>query len=328
MLKARTKPVSRTFNPFYDRIQLHKFFNLTKCFFFMGEKFIKVEDGKEVVYEKGGIWGEIRVGELHENWDGSKETRIPFGPNVRVERQGDFSIGRKGEIDGQKGVFEKDSFLGFTTDKHPTFYPDQVESSSGSGSHSSGEYSPASGYSSGGDYGESSHSRSSKNSTFSVLQKIFLTILLGTVLGLGIVHYENYRTISRRIQKPDATVLLEPGPPIPDGNVDYSFDITSTSSPERVVRINHHGSLFGKGKEYTISRSGYPEFYRRLDIDRNGEVAMGEFTRHGVIFEGLTEGIRDGDLESIVNRFLRRADGLCFTEENTYYSPGYKLECN
>lgn len=191
---------------------------------------------------------------------------------------------------------------------------------------SNSSYSPS--YSSGGDYGGDSYYRSSEKSSFSVLQKIFLTILLGTVLGLGIVHYENYRTISRRIQKPDTAVILEPGPPIPDGNVSYSFDITSTSSPERVVRINHHGSLFGKGKEYTISRSEYPEFYRRLDIDRNGEVVMREFTRHGVIFEGLTEGIRDGDLESIVNRFLRRADGLCFTEENTYYSPKYRLECD
>ncbi|MGA1869171.1 MAG: hypothetical protein ACMUJM_11580 [bacterium] len=83
----------------------------------MGERYIKEENAKEVVYEEG-ILGDIKIGELYENLDGSKETRNFFGPEVKVELPSIFSLGRKGEIDGQKGEFRKDLL-----DKNQTFKP-------------------------------------------------------------------------------------------------------------------------------------------------------------------------------------------------------------
>lgn len=84
----------------------------------MGEKYIKKEGDKEVVYEKGFLI-DTKIGELHEKLDGSKETRNIFGTNVKVEREGLWSTGRKAEIDSQKGRFEK----GFW-DHYPLFKPE------------------------------------------------------------------------------------------------------------------------------------------------------------------------------------------------------------
>jgi len=80
--------------------------------------FIKKEGGKEVVYKKGFI--DEKVGDLHTNWDGSKETHSVFGPNIKVDKSDIFSTDRKGEVDGRNGVFNK----GFS-EKHPTFKPDK-----------------------------------------------------------------------------------------------------------------------------------------------------------------------------------------------------------
>jgi hypothetical protein len=83
-----------------------------------GEKYIiKKEGGKEIVYEKGFL--DRKVGELHKGWDGSKETRTIFEPQVKVDKGNGFSGERRGEIEGQKGVFKKRVF-----DRYPTFYPD------------------------------------------------------------------------------------------------------------------------------------------------------------------------------------------------------------
>jgi len=84
----------------------------------MGEKYIKTEDGKEVVYEKG-IFGDRKVGDLQDNFDGSKSTNNIFGENIRVNSEG-LTGERKAEMDGQKGVFKK----GFW-DNHPTFKPEK-----------------------------------------------------------------------------------------------------------------------------------------------------------------------------------------------------------
>jgi hypothetical protein len=84
----------------------------------MGEKYIKREDGKEVVYEKG-IFGDRKVGQLHDNLDGSKSTRNIFGENIRVNPEG-LTGERKAKEDGQRGVFRKD-FL----DSYPTFKPEK-----------------------------------------------------------------------------------------------------------------------------------------------------------------------------------------------------------
>ena len=90
----------------------------------MGDKYIKKEDGKEVVYEKG-VFGDTKVGELHGTWDGAKETRNIFGENVRVEKEGIFSHEREGKVGDQEGVFSKGLL-----DKHPTFKPKENEGSS------------------------------------------------------------------------------------------------------------------------------------------------------------------------------------------------------
>ena len=83
------------------------------------EKYIvKKEGGREVVYEKGFF--DKKVGELHEGLGGSKETKTIFGPNVKVDKPSIFSTERKGEIEGQKGVFKKGIF-----DRYPTFYDDE-----------------------------------------------------------------------------------------------------------------------------------------------------------------------------------------------------------
>lgn len=81
---------------------------------------IKKEEGKEVVKEKLPLGFEREVGELHENWDGTKETRAMFEPHVKVDKPGMFSDERKAEIEGQKGVFKRRLF-----EKQPTFHPDE-----------------------------------------------------------------------------------------------------------------------------------------------------------------------------------------------------------
>ncbi|MFA5251853.1 MAG: hypothetical protein WC454_04635 [Phycisphaerae bacterium] len=90
----------------------------------MGEEYIKNEDGKEVVYEKGFLVDK-KIGELHEKWDGSKETRNVFGENVRVESPSIWGE-RKAEVDGQKGVFREGFFEG-----HPTFKSEESVDSRG-----------------------------------------------------------------------------------------------------------------------------------------------------------------------------------------------------
>jgi hypothetical protein len=84
----------------------------------MGEKYIKLENGKEVVYEKG-IFRDTKIGELENNFLSlSKETRNIFGEKVKVEAQDFLSDERKATVGKQEGVFRKD-FL----DEYPTFKP-------------------------------------------------------------------------------------------------------------------------------------------------------------------------------------------------------------
>ena len=104
----------------------------------MGDTYIKKEDGKEVVYERG-IFMDTRIGELHENWDGSKETRSVFGPNVTVEAESIFNSNeRNGTIDGASGTFKEDMFSDVQS-----FRPDKTTSreSSSDGSDRSEGYS-------------------------------------------------------------------------------------------------------------------------------------------------------------------------------------------
>ena len=95
--------------------------------------YIKEEDGKEVVYKKGLFGFDSKVGELHEKWDGSKETRNFFGPNVKVEKETfwtEVSGERKASVDGEEGVFSRDKFLGVELRNSPSFKSHQKESDS------------------------------------------------------------------------------------------------------------------------------------------------------------------------------------------------------
>jgi len=107
----------------------------------MGRVIVKNEDGKEVAYRRESFLGatyDVKIGDLHENFDGSKETRNSFDTNVRVERQRDFQFNeRDGSVDGIEGKFSKDRVLGFEVDQHPGFKPSH---SPGDDSDNSNDY--------------------------------------------------------------------------------------------------------------------------------------------------------------------------------------------
>ena len=108
--------------------------------------YIKKENGKEVVYRKGAFGVESKVGELHERWDGSKETRNLTGPKVKVERDTfstRISQERNASVDGKEGKFSKDSVLGYELRNSPSFKASQRQSAEASGNQGS-----SSGYSS------------------------------------------------------------------------------------------------------------------------------------------------------------------------------------
>ena len=141
----------------------------------------------------------------------------------------------------------------------------------------------------------------SGSSDFSRFSWLFV-VIAGAYLGISLM-------TQPKIEKPDTAKLLHPGPPLADVmnySIYYTLDITSSSNPERVVRVNYKGNLLRGTKSYSIERSKYPEFYRRMDLNRDGDVDIGEVTRFDPVFEGLSKGIHRGDLESIVDRFLLR----------------------
>lgn len=58
----------------------------------MGKTYIKEENGKNVLYEENTSpfpFGDKKLGELHENWDGSLETRNAFDENYKLTEERD-----------------------------------------------------------------------------------------------------------------------------------------------------------------------------------------------------------------------------------------------
>ncbi|MBI2670543.1 hypothetical protein HYX18_00985, partial [Candidatus Woesearchaeota archaeon] len=57
----------------------------------MGKTYIKEENGKKVLYEENTspffFLPDKNLGELHENWDGSLETRNAFGENYELTEE-------------------------------------------------------------------------------------------------------------------------------------------------------------------------------------------------------------------------------------------------
>ena len=54
----------------------------------MSKTYIKEENGEKVLYEEGFL-GDRKIGELHENFDGSLETRNVFSDNYSIEQERD-----------------------------------------------------------------------------------------------------------------------------------------------------------------------------------------------------------------------------------------------
>ena len=105
----------------------------------MDKIYIKNEDGKEVAYKTGWFDTEIKIGELHERSDGSKETRnIGGGENVTIggpnsfgDRKGSVSSGGifslKSDVESKEGIFSRESSLGIIRDYPVIFNPSKVE---------------------------------------------------------------------------------------------------------------------------------------------------------------------------------------------------------
>lgn len=78
----------------------------------------------------------------------------------------------------------------------------------------------------------------------------------------------------------------------------------------KVISINEDFEKDGiyyprTGKRYPIPRSKYPEFYDRLDPDRDGKITMYELGRIQRVLSEITTRYQEGDIDSIVREFLR-----------------------
>ena len=107
----------------------------------MGRTIIKEEDGKRIAYEEGAFM-DRRIGELHENLDGSEETDSFSDEHVRIEKENnifDFNsksvFERDGSVDGEKGTFQDDSFSAGGV--RSRFEPASKSRSSGDGENTS-----------------------------------------------------------------------------------------------------------------------------------------------------------------------------------------------
>jgi len=107
----------------------------------MTRDILKKENGKEAVYERT-FFGDVSKRELHENLDGSKETRNVFGGQVRIERQGFLDDEVRGTVDGVEGTFRHGFFD--TKDSPREFIPDEIKrNTSEDDSFSSDDYVPS-----------------------------------------------------------------------------------------------------------------------------------------------------------------------------------------
>src|SRR3989344_382018 len=97
----------------------------------MSKTIIKEENGKEVAYSRESFFGmeyDVKIGELHEKFDGSKVTRTSFGHDVKLERERTFDFGeRKGSVDGIEGKFTRDKFFDIEIENDPSFKPDKKD---------------------------------------------------------------------------------------------------------------------------------------------------------------------------------------------------------
>lgn len=59
------------------------------------------------------------------------------------------------------------------------------------------------------------------------------------------------------------------------------------------------------GRSFVISKSMYPEFYRKLDLNNDGKITLDEVGRVQQTLNAITEKYPKGDIDSIVRAFLR-----------------------
>lgn len=59
------------------------------------------------------------------------------------------------------------------------------------------------------------------------------------------------------------------------------------------------------GRSYVISKSMYPEFYRKLNLNYDGKITLDEVGRVQQTLNAITEKYSKGDIVSIVREFLR-----------------------
>jgi hypothetical protein len=128
----------------------------------MTKEIIRKENGKEVAYDRT-FFGDVSKRELHENLDGSKDTRNVFGTQVHVERQGFLDNEVRGTVDGVEGTFRHGFFD--TKDSPREFIPDETKrnTSEDDDSSSSDDYVPS--RNDGSSSSTYSHSQSSSVST-------------------------------------------------------------------------------------------------------------------------------------------------------------------
>ena len=217
---------------------------------YMGRIFIKEEDGKEVAYEEGAFGIETKIGELHENWDGSKETRNFFGPHVTIEKECDnvfepFNFNkydREGSVDGENGSFNKNTIFGYETENSPSFKPNQsdrsidriVEVSSGS---------------SGNNYNTLSYSNSSGNSKkSSFFRNLGLLYVAAVIAYISFSHYLS--------------------------NINKNNECKPCDNYYNNLQIDYNES---KRTFYKIHTLKYAEFYKRLDSNKDGKINKEEF---------------------------------------------------
>ena len=113
----------------------------------MGERYIKTENGREVVYEKSSF-GDYKIGELEEDslspskssGESLFDSRLK---NISVEDPSLLSNERRASIEGVSGVFRKGSL-----DRYPIFRPDaqsieRIDSESEDRNYEVGNYSPS-----------------------------------------------------------------------------------------------------------------------------------------------------------------------------------------
>lgn len=87
-------------------------------------------------------------------------------------------------------------------------------------------------------------------------------------------------------------------------STDWYLECVRNSAPGSEMgelNINYPKS----GKSYVISKSIYPEFYRKLDFNKDGKITLDEVGRAQQTLNAITKKYSEGDIDSIVREFLR-----------------------